>query len=154
MKQPQMKIGDVSRLTGVRDVTLSRWLDRNTIKPSRNDRRSSGTGDHRIFSRSTINNIAIAKQLINLGLKAGPANAAAATFTESGGNGRAANELWEFGLTVLVHTGTGITSIVNIDPESSLSAVFGRSFNSAILVNIGPVIKTVDEAIISNRKNK
>jgi DNA-binding transcriptional MerR regulator len=84
MKQPQMKIGDVSRITGVRNVQLSRWLDRDTIQPSRNDHSSTGSGDHRTFSRATINQIAIAKKLIDLGVAAGPANAAASLFTEKG----------------------------------------------------------------------
>jgi DNA-binding transcriptional MerR regulator len=84
--QTQLKIGDVSRITGVPIPTLCRWLDRRVIKPSRTDHPSRGTGDHRTFGRATINQIAIAKKLIELGIGAGPANAAAAMFTEQGGN--------------------------------------------------------------------
>jgi DNA-binding transcriptional MerR regulator len=84
MKPQQLKIGDVSRITGVPIPTLCRWLDRRTIKLSKNDKPSTGTGDHRTFSRATINQIAIAKRLIELGLGAGRANAAAAMFTEQG----------------------------------------------------------------------
>jgi DNA-binding transcriptional MerR regulator len=80
----QMKIGDVSRVTHVPIPTLCRWLDRRVIKSSRNDHPSSGTGDHRTFGRAIINQVAIAKKLIELGLGAGPANAAAAVFTEQG----------------------------------------------------------------------
>lgn len=84
MEAQQLKIGDVSRVTGVPIPTLCRWLDRRTIRQSCNEHHSTGTGDHRTFSRATINQIAIAKKLIELGLGAGRANAAAAMFTEQG----------------------------------------------------------------------
>jgi DNA-binding transcriptional MerR regulator len=84
MKEPQLQIGDVGRVTGIPITRLGRWIDRRTIKPSPQDHRSTGTGDSRTFSRATINQIAIAKQLIELGVGAGPANAAAALFTEQG----------------------------------------------------------------------
>jgi hypothetical protein len=149
----QLRIGSVARVTGVRDVQLLRWLDRNTIQPSRFDKPTTGSGDFRTFSRATINQIAIAKKLIDLGVPAGPANAAASLFTEIGQPGRAANEVFEFGLTVMIHTASG-TTIKNIDSESSLADVFGRNFDSSITVNIGPILKAVDEAIISNQKGK
>jgi hypothetical protein len=148
-----MKIGDVSRITGVRDVTLSRWLDRETIKPSRADGRSRGTGDHRTFSRATINTIAIARQSIKLGMiSAAPAIAAAQLFTEQGQPGRAPNKLFEFGLTVMIHT-EGKTSIRNLDPDASLSEAFGRNFDSYIAVNIGPIIKNLDKLISTTKKD-
>jgi DNA-binding transcriptional MerR regulator len=80
----QLRIGAVASVTGVRNVQLSRWLDRNTIQPSRFDKSTTGKSDFRTFSRATINQIAIAKKLIDLGVDAGPANAAAALFTERG----------------------------------------------------------------------
>ena len=42
----QLRIGDVARVTGVRNVQLSRWLDRDTIQPSRFDKPTTGTGDY------------------------------------------------------------------------------------------------------------
>src|SRR5258706_16347247 len=99
MKPRLLKIGETSRATGVSIPTLCRWLDRRTIKPSRNDKPSTGTGDHRAFSRALINQIALAKKLMELGVGAGRSNVAAAHFTESSDNGRPANELFEFGLT-------------------------------------------------------
>jgi DNA-binding transcriptional MerR regulator len=80
----KQKIGDVSRVTGVSIPMLHRWLDRRVIKLNRNDHSSTGTGDAIIFGRNTINQIAIAKKLIELGVGAGSANAAAALFTEKG----------------------------------------------------------------------
>jgi DNA-binding transcriptional MerR regulator len=150
--QTQLKIGDVSRVTGVPIPTLCRWLDRRVIKPSRNDHDSRGTGDHRLFGRAIINQIAIARTLIELGMSAGPASTAASSFTEKGEPGRPANDLFEFGLTVLVHTESE-TSIRNLDPNESLSEAFGRNFEPAFILNVGPIIRTVQDAIISNGKN-
>jgi hypothetical protein len=84
MRQPQLKIGDVGSVTHIALPTLRRWLDRRVVTLSRKDKASTGTGDARGFSRATINQIAIAKKLIELGVAAGPANAAAALFTEKG----------------------------------------------------------------------
>jgi DNA-binding transcriptional MerR regulator len=84
MKHTQLKKGEVSRVTGVPLANLTRWLDRFVIKPARNDYHSCGTGDHRTFGRATINQIAIARKLIELGMSASPANAAAKFFTEQG----------------------------------------------------------------------
>jgi DNA-binding transcriptional MerR regulator len=148
----QLRIGDVARVTGVRDVQLLRWLDRHTIQPSKFDKSTTGTGDFRTFSRATVNKIAIAKNAINLGVPAGPANAAAAHFTESGDKGRPANELYKFGLTVLIHTASG-TTIKNVDSESSLADVFGRNFEPTIILNVGPIIKAVDEKLNSLKKD-
>ena len=65
---------------------------------------------------------------------------------------RQPNELYEFGRTVLVHTGTG-TTIKNLDADVSLSDALGRPFQSSIIIDIGQILKAVDDAIISNRKN-
>jgi hypothetical protein len=85
-------------------------------------------------------------------ISAAPAIAAAQLFTEQGQPGRAPNKIFEFGLTVMIHT-EGKTSIVNLDPESTLADILGRPFQSSIIIDIGQILKAVDEAIISNRKN-
>jgi hypothetical protein len=131
---------------------LSQRFDRKIYPVSRRDTPCSGSGTYREFSRATINQIAIAEKLIELGVGVGRAIAAAQLFTETGQPGRAANELFEFGLTAMIHSESG-TSIRNIDPDSSLSEVFGRSFEPAIILNVGPIIRTVHEAIISNQKD-
>ena len=146
-----MRIGDVSRVTGITIAKLSRWLDRETLTPSHNDKLTRGTGDYRTFCRATINKIAIAEKLIELNIGPGPANIAAAHFTDFGNDNRAANELYKFDRTILIHT-EGRTSIRNLDSDAPLSLVFGRSFQPATILDIGQIIKAVDEAIISNRK--
>jgi hypothetical protein len=82
MSTPLLKLGGVSRVTGVPVPTLGRWFDRGTIESSHLDVTTSGSGEYRQFSRATINKIAIARKLIGLGISAGPANAAASLFTE------------------------------------------------------------------------
>jgi hypothetical protein len=131
---------------------LGRWLDRRTIQPSRNDKQSAGSGDHRTFSRATINKIAIAKKLIDLGISAGPANAAASLFTDQGKRMRPANELYEFGRTLLVMKSSG-TQILNADFNASLTDICGRPFETAILVDIGQTIRAVDEALAKLKKD-
>ena len=65
---------------------------------------------------------------------------------------RQPNELYEFGRTVLVHTGTG-TTIKNLDADVSLSEALGRPFRSSIIIDIGQILKAVDEALISIKKD-
>jgi hypothetical protein len=71
------KTGAVCAATGVSAAKLGRWQDRKTLKQSRQDKASTGSGDHRLYSRETINKIAIAKKLTDLGIGATPANNAA-----------------------------------------------------------------------------
>ena len=144
-----LKLGGVSRVTGVREVTLIRWFDRMTIKPC--DAATTGSGDHRRFSRATINQIAIAKKQIDLGVPPGPANAAAALFTEHGQPGRPANTLFEFGRTLLMTDASG-SRIVNSQFDDALIDVCGRPFASALIVDIGQIIHTVDSALSSISK--
>lgn len=101
MKRTQLKIGDVSRVTHVPIPTLCRWLDRRTMVLSRDDKPSNGTGDHRMFSRSAVNKIAIARKLIEFEIAAGPANTAAEQFTDKSQPGRAANECFAHNRTML-----------------------------------------------------
>jgi hypothetical protein len=82
MATPLLKLGGVSRVTGVPLPTLGRWLDRRTIESTHLDVTTSGSGEYRQFSRNTVNKIAIAKKLIELGINAGPAIAAASLFTD------------------------------------------------------------------------
>jgi DNA-binding transcriptional MerR regulator len=136
------KTGAVCAATGVSAAMLARWSDRRTLKPSRRDKASTGSGDHRLFSRDTINKIAVAKTLINLGIAASPAHAAAALL-----NGR-----FETGRTLLVVKSTG-TAIVNAEFNAPLSDICGRPFQSAVIVDIGQIVAAVDQALISTQKD-
>jgi hypothetical protein len=66
---------------------------------------------------------------------------------------RKPNELYEFGRTLLVVKKSG-AEIVNAPFEASLTDICGRPFQEAIILDVGPIILAVDEAIISNQKDK
>ena len=136
------KTGAVSAATGVPAAKLGRWQDRRTLKPSRHDKASSGSGDHRLFSRDTVIRIAISKRLVDLGIPATPANRAAALF----------DKLFEFGRTLLVTSVSG-SQIVNAAFNAPLTDICGRPFQSAIIIDIGPIIAAVDQALISTKKD-
>jgi hypothetical protein len=102
MPTPLLKLGGLSRATGVSVPTLGRWFDRGTIKQSRRDKASTGHGDHRQFSRNTVVQIAIARKLIELGIAAGRANKYAAVFTDEYQTGRSSGELFPCGKTFLI----------------------------------------------------
>jgi hypothetical protein len=138
-----LKLGGLSRVTGVRMPTLLRWWDRNTIESGVT---TSGSGEYRRCDLATINRVAIAAKLMPLGVAAGPSLKAAAHFTDFGDGKRAANELFEFGRTILIHTEAG-TKIKNLDADVSISDAFGRPMTPAIILDIGPVIHEVDQNI-------
>ena len=143
--KPQMKIGDVSRVTGVPIPMLGRWLDRQTIQPSRNDKPSVGTGDHRTFSRATINKIAIAKKLIELGINAGSANEAASLFTDNGQYDRVAGEPFSQGRTILALRPTGAVVLnAQLDADFSELSDFGVAFAA---VDCGKVCTEIDSIL-------
>jgi hypothetical protein len=66
---------------------------------------------------------------------------------------RPANELYEFGRTLLVLKSSG-TQIVNADFNASLTDICGRPFETAIIVDIGQTIRAVDEALAKLKKDK
>jgi hypothetical protein len=149
LTQPLFKVGDVSRFTNVPIPTICRWKDRKTIKHSTHDKPSTGSGDHRGFSRNTIVQIAIAKQLIDLGISAGPANGAASMFTEHGQRDRVAGEPFAQGRTILVIRPTGpIVLNSQFDAEFSELADYGIAF---VAVDCGKTCEEVD--LILNSKN-
>jgi hypothetical protein len=143
--QPLLKLGGVSRATNVPLPTLGRWLDRGTIKSSRRDKASGGSGEHRQFSRNTIVQIAIARKLIELGIAAGPANAAASLFTEHGQGNRVAGEPFSQGRSILVIRPTGPVLInTQFDAEFSELSDYGVAF---VGVDCGKVCKEVDSIL-------
>jgi hypothetical protein len=126
---------------------LGRWLDRGTIKQSRRDVASGGSGEHRKFSRNTTVQIAIAKQLIDLGINAGPANAAASLFTEHGQRNRAVGEPFSQGRTILALRPTGAVVLnAQVDADFSELSDFGVAF---VAVDCGKICKEVDSIILN-----
>jgi hypothetical protein len=131
---------------------LGRWLDRGTIKQSRRDKASGGSGEHRQFSRNTIVQIAIAKQLIDLGVSAGPANTAASLFTDNGQHNRAAGEPFAQGRTILALRPTGAVVLnAQLDADFSELSDFGVAFAA---VDCGKVCTEIDSILNTPTKTR
>jgi hypothetical protein len=97
-----------------------------------------------LFSRTTVDAIAIAKALIDLGIAATPAHRAATKFAG----------LFEFGRTLLV-VGTTGAQIVNAEFNAALTDICGRPFHAAIVLDVGQVIQAVDQALnLTKEDNK
>jgi hypothetical protein len=60
---------------------------------------------------------------------------------------RPANTLYEFGRTLLLVKASG-TQIIKADFNASLTDICGRPFEAAIIVDIGQIIRTVDQEIL------
>jgi hypothetical protein len=150
---PLLRLSGFSRVTGISTIALLRLYDREDIEPGRFDSTTSGSGDYRRYSLPTICKVAIAWKLKPLGLGIRQALADAAAFTDFGDSKRAANELYEFGRTVLIHTATG-TIIKNLPADASLSDALGRPMTPAIVLDIGPVIEELDSKLKDETKRK
>ena len=137
MTIPLFKLGGVSRATKVSLPTLGRWLDRGTIRQSRRDKPSTGSGEHRQFSRNTVVQIAIAKQLIDLGIGAGRANKAAAVFGERA-------QLFPCGKTYLV-IGRDGTRVKNGFHDTPLTEVSNDGV--CTIVELNCVVEHVDSKL-------
>jgi DNA-binding transcriptional MerR regulator len=142
MATPLLKLGGVSRATGVPLATLGRWCDRGTIKQSRRDKASTGHGDHRQFSRNTIVQIAIARKLIELGISAGRANKAAAAFTDEGQTGRAPGALFSCGRTVLIISTAGARV-----RQTFHDTTLAEAGTCSIILDLNWVVGSVDELL-------
>jgi hypothetical protein len=142
--KPQLTLGEVSRITGVKTTRLSRWLDRETIKPTRADHRPVGPGDYRTFSRATIIHIAIIKALMDSGVSGKVANTAALVFTESGG------KLFPHGKTILFF-GAGDATIKNILFDETFADVTNHSACTTT-VDLNHVVASVDKILKDSNK--
>lgn len=151
MPTPLLKLGGLSRATGVSVPTLGRWFDRGTIKQSRRDKSSTGSGEHRQFSRNTVIQIAIAKQLIDLGMSAGPANTAASVFTEHGQRDRKPAEPFAQGRTIMALRKSGTVVLNAFDADFSELSDFGIAFAA---VDCGKVCKEIDALFTSTNISK
>jgi hypothetical protein len=144
--KPQPTLSEVSRITGVKPSRLSRWLDRETIKPNRSDHKTGGTGDYRTFSRATVIHIALVKALMDAGVGGRVANNAALVFTDSGG------EVFTHGKTILFYgTTTGAATVKNILFDATFADVTNDSA-CTITLDINRVVADVDAILKGNTK--
>jgi hypothetical protein len=136
------KTGAVCAATNMPPAMLGRWQDRNTLKPTRHDEVSTGSGVHRLWCRASVHRIALAKHLTDLGIGASGANRAAALF----------NGLNEFGTTYLILKPTGARIVTGFN--DSLTELCGQPFTGAIIVDVGQIVKAVDQALISKERSR
>jgi hypothetical protein len=142
---------EVFNATGISVAKQNQWYDRRTIKPSRPDKQPAGSGSDRLVCAATVYQIAITATCVNLGISARQAAEAARSLADEQ-PGRAANQLYEFGRTLLVIKSTG-TQIVNADFSASLTDICERPFAGALIIDVGPIVRAVDEALISLKKD-
>jgi hypothetical protein len=141
----------VAELTGVSVPKQNQWTERGVIQHSRRDKKSTGSGDYRKMSMETIFQFAIANACAKVGIPARSAAKAARLFCIAQPN-RPANELFEFNRTLLVFRPSG-EQIINADYAASLTDICGRPFAAAVIVDVGQIIKTIDENLIANKKD-
>src|SRR5665647_216704 len=98
---------DVEEGTGVPVPKQNQWIERDTIIPSRHDKRSIGSGDPRLMSVETVYQFAITACAVKFGLSAKHAAYAARKFTDQSQPGRPAGKPFQQDLTVLVLRTTG-----------------------------------------------
>jgi hypothetical protein len=142
---PHYTPADVFRATGVSIIKQNQWYDRGTIKPSRLDKIVTGSGCHRRVCTATVYRIAITATCADIGMPARQAADAALLFADEQ-PGRRANTLFEFGRTLLITDASG-SRIVNSQFDDALIDVCGRPFASALIVDIGQIIKAIDTAL-------
>jgi len=131
--------------TGISVPKQNQWYDRRTIKPSRLDKQPAGSGNYRLVCAATIYQIAITATCVNLGIPARQAAEAARLFAVDQSD-RPANTLYPFDRTLLLVKATG-TQIIKADFNASLTDICGRPFEAAIIVDIGQIVRSVDQEI-------
>lgn len=137
------RLRDACRAANISPPMLLRWLDRGTVTASRRDRRTTGSGDHRGFSRASIIRFAITRNLTRLGVSPRVASNAASLFDER-------LHPYAFGRTLLVVQTSG-PRIINADYADTLDAV-GRPIPPSIILELGQIVKTVDAALQETAK--
>jgi hypothetical protein len=119
-----------------------------TIKLARQDKKPNGSGSYRLVCAGTVYRFAITAACVNIGLSAKQSADAASLLAEEQ-PGRAANQLFEFGRTLLI-TSASSTRIVNSQFEDSLTDLCGRPFEDSVIIDVGQIVAAVDSAL--NRK--
>jgi len=141
---------EVFNATGISVPKQNQWYDRRTIKPSRLDKQPAGSGSYRLVCAATVYQIAVTAACVNLGIPARQAAEGARLFSLDQPD-RAANTLYPFDRTLLVMKATG-TQITKAGFNDSLTDVCGRPFEAAIIIDIGQIVRAVDQEI--SKKDK
>jgi hypothetical protein len=136
--------------TGIPVPAQTQWYDRSVIKPSRLDKKPKGSGDHRLVCAGTVYQIGITAACRNLGMPVKQAAEAARLFAVDQPD-RPGNTLYPFDRTLLVVKASG-TQIIKADCNATLTDICGRPFESAVIVDIGSIVKTIDDVLNSKKE--
>jgi hypothetical protein len=138
---------DVFLATGIPTPKQNQWYERQTIKPSRLDKKPTGSGCYRMVCPATVYQIGITAEGTQIGLPARQAAEAARLFADDQ-PGRPANTLFENGRTMLVLGASG-SRIVNSHFDDSVVDVCGRPFEASAIIDIGQIVSAID-SILTN----
>jgi hypothetical protein len=136
---------DVFRATGISVPKQNQWYDRRTIKPSRIDKKPSGSGSYRLVCAGTVYRFAITAACANMGMSAKQSADAASLLADEQTN-RPAGKPFQYGRTLLIVNACG-SRIVNCGFNDALFDICGRPFQAAVIVDVGQIIATVDSIL-------
>jgi hypothetical protein len=137
---------DVFRATGISVPKQNQWYDRRTIKPSRIDKKPSGSGSYRLVCAGTVHRFGITAACVNVGMSA-KHSADAASLLADEQTGRPAGKLFEYGRTLLITNACG-SRIVNCGFNDALFDICGRPFQAAVVVDVGQIVAAVDSILM------
>jgi predicted GH43/DUF377 family glycosyl hydrolase len=142
---------DVEGSTGIDVSKQNQWIDRDTIVPSREDKRPSGSGDPRLMTIETVYQFAFTAAGIKLGLSAKHAAHAARQFTAKPSPGRAAGQLFPQNRTLLVVRSSGPV-VINAPYHADFCELSDHGIGF-IALDCGAICKNVDNALSKNNSN-
>jgi hypothetical protein len=143
----QLTTADICNVTGYTPDQQNQYFSRGAV-PTHLHRKPKGCGDRRIVGPETAYAFAIFRACTEeLGLQARRATEAVRLFAV-GQPGRPANQTFEFGRTLLLLNASGV-QIINADYNASLPDVCGRTRIAAAAIDLGQIIRAVDEKLDS-----
>ena len=140
----------IHEATGFTVPQQNQLYARHTVLLSSADKKPTGSGTRRLIGSETTYRLAILAKGIKTGVQARHA-ANASKLYAVGQKGRPPNTLYPVGRTLLILK-EGSAEIVNAPFEATLTTICGRPFEAAIILDIGQIIKAVDDKLISTEK--
>jgi hypothetical protein len=140
---------DVCWATGFTVPQQNQYYARGVIL-THSHKKPKGSGDRRLVDSETAYAFAVFGACTELGLQARRAAEAVRLFAV-GQPGRQANKTFEFGRTLLLVTASG-PQIINADYNASLIEVCGRPFIAAATIDLGAIIRDVDNKLAKLKK--
>lgn len=142
--------GEVAKAAKIEPFVVNQWVTRGHVVMSDKDRDSHATGRNRLFSFDTVIEIAVAAELVRIGMKAPDALKAARSFAHAGTGiapKRDPGRPFDKGDTFLI-VGPAATVVVNVtDGESLRAGIHVAGANGAVVVDAGAIYREVVGAL-------